>query len=719
MEPWRLHPLWLCCLWATPPAALARTCLPLAAAIAAAGILWALWRHRGPSLAALPALLAALPAPPLPAPAPAPGPTRITGTVTEVVVDPLAATTRLRLRCSDGTRQVTCDGTLPLLPGDRVQAIARGSEPTIPELPPTLHVPAGGLRVRPGAWSIPRLCAAAHRRLEDALLSLFPGELGPLLCTLTLGRGTRIDDELAAAHRATGVSHLLAVSGAHAAMLAWLLGLQPFGRGPRRRVGRPQAAAALTMLGLYAAITGCEPPVFRALCACAIAVLGQHVGRRASLAAVLGLPALLTALVWPAELTRPSFQLSYAAVVGLWLAGAPGHGRMERWFWLPLRASFWATATTAPFTLFWFQQLAPWTIVLTPLLAPLVGALLIAALALALLACCLERLAALLAPAVGALAELYAFAVTASDALPGTPIHALATPATALLAAAALLALACLLFWRHRRAVAAACALFALPWFLPPLATGPATLRLFAVGHGQAALLTDTDGINVAIDCGSMQRENLPARKLVGALVRRRIDLLILTHGDMDHCSGVAELLRRVPVTHALLPEQLRGSPTTAALAAAGTELSWLPAGTSARPLPHVLVHAPPLHAPSDNDGSLWVRVEVAGTSVLLTGDAEEAGVAVALAGKVAVASDVLVLPHHGRENALAPELLAMVRPSACLVSSRVRDGRSKLGDLAAGLGIPVHTTGLQGDLCVTGGSRPAITSALPAPLVR
>ena len=102
---------------------------------------------------------------------------------------------------------------------------------------------------------------------------------------------------------------------------------------------------------------------------------------------------------------------------------------------------------------------------------------------------------------------------------------------------------------------------------------------------------------------------------------------------------------------------------------------------------------------------------------MLLTGDAEEAGVAVALAGSVAVPSDVLVLPHHGRENAFAAQLLAAVRPAACLVSCRVRDGLSAQGALATSIGIPVHATGLLGDLRVTGGQRPSITSALPAPL--
>ena len=62
------------------------------------------------------------------------------------------------------------------------------------------------------------------------------GAVGPLVCTLVLGNGTRLPQDLQQSHRATGLSHLLAVSGAHAAMLAWLLGLQPFGGGRASQV---------------------------------------------------------------------------------------------------------------------------------------------------------------------------------------------------------------------------------------------------------------------------------------------------------------------------------------------------------------------------------------------------------------------------------------------------------------------------------------------------
>ena len=75
----------------------------------------------------------------------------------------------------------------------------------------------------------------------------------------------------------------------------------------------------------------------------------------------------------PEVLTYQEMMQRYAAVAGLALAGGPrDEGHLERWLLAPIRASMWATLTTAPLTLFWFGQIAPWTVVLTPLLAPLV-----------------------------------------------------------------------------------------------------------------------------------------------------------------------------------------------------------------------------------------------------------------------------------------------------------------------------------------------------------
>lgn len=707
-------PLCWASLFTLPTAALAPYCLPAAAGLVVAGILFACGtRHhcRLAGLLALPALLTAIA---LPADAPTwprPGPVRITGVVDAVTRNVRMDTTRLELE--NPTRFVVhLEGTLDALPGDRVTVLGRLAPAEAPDLVATLHGTARSAVVTAGPWSLRRAAALAHAALERQLLDLVPGDSGTMLASLVLGRGTATSPDLAAAHRATGLSHLLAVSGAHAAMLAMLLGLRA--RGHRLGASRTRTVGVLLLLGAYAAITGNEPPVLRAVVTFALAAIATRLGRPCGLVPGLAVPAIVTCLVQPDALLSASFLLSYAAVAGLCLAGSfAGEGLLRRWLLGPLWSSLWAALLTAPLTLFFFGQLAPWTVLLTPLLAPLVAVLLLGGLFLAIVGCLVPGVAPVLAAPLARAADLYVFVVRAADHLPGTPIHALVVPATWTLVLASGVALAVAERRRGRRGVVAAIVILCAPWFVPLGEGREPRFVLFAVGHGQSALVVDPSGRQTAIDCGSLHLPSLAARRMVAALARRRLDLLIVTHADLDHHDGVPELVQRVPITAALLPTTLRDSAVAEALTTSGTEVRFLAPGERVRPSPFLDVAVPALAgAASDNDTSTWVHADLGPIDVLLTGDAEEAGVAAAIAQDLAPHCTALVLPHHGRKNAMAPTLLQHVRPRVAFASADAADGATALGKIATSCGADVWITGQHGTLELRPGPPPRVLAA-------
>ncbi|MCB9877065.1 MAG: ComEC/Rec2 family competence protein [Planctomycetes bacterium] len=719
MQTCSLPPLGAAVAAAVPAALLAPRCLPLAALWAAGALLLALWSARPvcrAGLAALPALLAAVPRPTAAPPIATPGPVAVAGIVARVVNVPLLGHSRVTLQPEAAGVHLLFTAQVDLCPGDRVQVLAHRAAPIAPGHAPGLHAVTATLRSRPGPWSLPRAAAALRAAMERALLRLVPGEHGAMLATLVLGRGTRPSPALAAAHRDTGLSHLLAVSGAHAAMLAMLLGWSS--RGRRLGASRRRALTVMLLLFAYGGVAGGEPPVLRALLAFALAALAARRGRPFGAAPGLLLPALVTCIVQPDALLGPSFLLSYAAVVGLALGlrGRPGEGFFG-WLGDALRASVWATLCTAPLTLWFFGQLAPCTILLTPLCAPLVAAMLLLGLIAGALGACATPLAVPLGPLLEGLAAVYAAIVHAADALPGTPIHAPCRPPWWSVALFAASSAALVLHRPSRRRAAVAIALGCAPWFLPPPLRPHAGLQLFAVGHGQAALLVTDRGDQVVVDCGSLHGATLAAAAIDGALDRRRIDLLIVTHDDQDHHNGVPPLLARVPVTAALLPAAMRDSALDLALRRHGADVQFAAAGAVLRPLPDLESFVPALPPDAaDNDRSLWLSGRVAGTRVLLTGDAEATGIAAALIAGFAGPSEVLVLPHHGRPNDLAAQLLAAVRPSACLASAAREDGETALGRLARRSGADLWVTGLHGTITLRG--PPAtITAAAPRQL--
>ena len=115
-----------------------------------------------------------------------------------------------------------------------------------------------------------------------------------------------------------------------------------------------------------------------------LAVLAHSMGGVAALHALGGTdgPMRMHARNVPSR-TRMQYmyEMPVAAVIGLGIAAhSQPPSRRHSWLIRALRASFWATLLTTPVTLGFFKQLAPTTILLTPLCAPLVAALLLLAL---------------------------------------------------------------------------------------------------------------------------------------------------------------------------------------------------------------------------------------------------------------------------------------------------------------------------------------------------
>jgi len=695
-----------------------------------AAISGSLWRKKtGSWLLAVPAALGAVSLPEPSILSPRPGPVWIDASVLPGQRhDPGRNQTILRLANDAGEFLCVVEGRIDVLPGDTLRGPARLTEQSNRQRhgrPPIIETARGALTRITGPPSLTRLVEACRITLEASILDCIDGEAGTLLCHLVLGDGPPMPEDLQNAHRATGLAHLLAVSGAHASMLGWMLGLlytSLLGRSPLASRWYRRLCAAFLLL--YGAITGMEPPVFRAVMAFIIVLAAAARGRRVTATTALALPALLTALFVPRDLFSASFCLSYAAVIGLVLSGAfRSETWHRRWLLTPFLASCWATLTTAPLTLLYFGQIAPWTIFATPLLAPLVALMLALGLTLSTLGMVISGLAILLTPTLTGLTCGYCEAVRAIALLPMAPIRANSLPSSSLLLAFGLFGLLCLTYRPNRRGVALLCAAMSLPHFLPPPSPSPG-LKLLAVGHGQACLTTLRDGQSVLIDCGSLGQAQRAARAVRDALLpARSIDLLILTHGDHDHVGGIHRLLQNVSILRAVAPARMAGRDTIQQLRSHGVDVDLLDAGDRIDIGADVSITLP-LVPPSsitnnDNDHSLWVRLELGSFVALVPGDPLEAGVAAWLQRPDAGEADLLILPHHGRSNTHAAELLDFVQPDLALVSNRDGESRTVQAIIAQHQGIEVLQTGTVGTIDVTGADPPLVHMQFPPPLLR
>jgi len=218
------------------------------------------------------------------------------------------------------------------------------------------------------------------------------------------------------------------------------------------------------------------------------------------------------------------------------------------------------------------------------------------------------------------------------------------------------------------------------------LPTRPDGLAVTAldVQHGNATVLRYPDGSTVVCDCGCYGRTDAGRDVVAPALWHwgvRRIDLIVVSHGDIDHLNGLLSLLERFPVGRVVYSPILKrvdvGKQLLAMFDARGIPHGPAQAGD------HFIVgdgNTLDVLAPADwtlrayesnqNENSLVVAASHDGRRVLVPGDIQLAASTVLLRRGADLRADVLMVPHHGCAMANTAEFAEAVRPRIAVCSN-------------------------------------------------
>jgi competence protein ComEC len=231
-----------------------------------------------------------------------------------------------------------------------------------------------------------------RRRIEAAL----PGDPGHVAAALIIGDQGGISERTQEAMRASGLGHVLSISGLHMALVAgtsfWfiraLLALS-VGLALTRPIKKWAAAGALAVAVVYLGLSGAGVATQRAFIMLAIMLTAILIDRRAITLRNVALAALVVLVMSPDALLTASFQMSFAATAALiaafeaisaWrdqrrpLNDARTLAARVRWYVASLAlTSLVAGLATAPFVAFHFQRLAPLSLVANLAAMPAVG----------------------------------------------------------------------------------------------------------------------------------------------------------------------------------------------------------------------------------------------------------------------------------------------------------------------------------------------------------
>ena len=549
----------------------------------------------------------------------------------------------------------------------------------------------------------------ARAHVRGRIDATFVGPSAPMARALVLGE-TDLDAEDDVAFRASGLSHLLAVSGMHLVLV--VVGFVRLVRGLLVRVerwaacidvGRVAAAIGIPIAWIYADFAGGSGSALRAAWMLTASLAATAGGRSSDGPRAFALSVAAMAVVDPLVLFDVSFLLSACATAGLLVLARPLGERLTARVpaWLHGVARSLATTVAA-------------TIPCAPVLATMTSGL----------------------PLGGTFANLVAVPLGEAAALPLCLLHAVLAPVPSAEQGTATVASGAL--WLVRGIARASASLTVLqvpmpapsPWQLAtlvvasvaivaaarrrriPIALVAAAVLLmlelhvrregapcgklratfFDVGQGDSALVDFPDGSAMLIDGGGLVGSPTDVgTRVVGPVLRARrrsaLDVVVLSHPHPDHFGGLDQGLAGVrvgsfwdtgqgerervggayasvlahmrgagvPVLH---PETLCGHRTFG-----GAELDILG----------------PCPAPSadrgPNDNSFVLRVRFGDRAFLFTGDAERDEERDLLQNaRDRIGADVLKVGHHGSRTSTSPAFVAAVHPSLAVVSTGVRN---------------------------------------------
>jgi competence protein ComEC len=569
---------------------------------------------------------------------------------------------------------------------------------------------------------LPGLVDALRRRAEVGVQAGLGPESAALARGVVLGQDEQISQRTSDDFKASGLAHLLAVSGQNVTLLA-VLALPLLGALGLRRVAR--LAGVIALIAIYVPLTGAGPSIMRAGAMGVAGAVAALAGRPASRWYALLLAAAFTLVMDPRAWLDPGWQLSFAAVIGI-LALAPrltaALGRLPQPLPPALAVTIAATLATAPLMAYQFERLSLVSLLANLLALPAVAPLMW----LGMLSAAVGQVsldAAALLNALNGYCLAYLSAVAAwTAALPHAAVDVRIRSVAQLGAVYAGLAGCCALtVWLSRRRVrrggvrsqliaAAAVVVALLGTTLAPRAT-PAPPDRFRVtfldvGQGDATLLQAPGDVAVLVDGGPSKSGLVENLREAGV---RSLDLVVLTHAQEDHQGGLEQVVEELPVETLLDGGATGGEDHDRIVSLArrrGARVIAARAGQvlAAGDLALRVLHPSAEHvAPDDepNDHAVVMIASHRGTDVFLPADAES-NVTLGLELRDV---DVLKVAHHGSEDEGLGSLLRRLDPELAVieVGEHNRFGHPNPATLSAlaAHGTRVLRTDLDGDVSV------------------
>ena len=521
-----------------------------------------------------------------------------------------------------------------------------------------------------------------------------PSEESSVIAGMLIGYTANMPEELEEDFRRAGLSHIMAVSGANIAFLLvpflWLL--KKIGFNPRW-----SSAIAFPAMIFYVFATGMEASVVRAAIMAGVTLTGMLLWRNSDIYCSIAFSAIIILLNNSFMLYDLGFILSFSATLSLVIfykaifKKLPA--RLPKFIKDVLAGTIAAQIGVIPIIAYCFNTFSVISILSNLLIVPLTGLLTV----LGALAVILGNIYMPIGLVLGVLSrivtDIILFITRASASIPWAEIN-IATPSFILVIIYYFLILYfryCHFRIRKEAAKPFAAAILAICGVLIVLISIPnRALKIYFadVGQGDCTIIRTPAGHNIIIDGGGSindERGSFAGERIVVPLLYNlnmtQIDLMIASHGHVDHIGGLKTVLDKVKVKGLIVADapDIEMNELTDKALNMGIPITRMKEGGILYQEDGLIIKAlypleeewlmPNASVANANELSLVVRLDYGDFNALFTGDIGFETEKRIMNDIAVLNCDLLKVAHHGSKYSSDKEFLANIDPSLAVIS--------------------------------------------------
>lgn len=555
------------------------------------------------------------------------------------------------------------------------------------------------------------------KSIEKSFLMLLPINHVGILEGMIIGDTSYVTEEIEESFRNSGISHLLAVSGAN---VAYVLILCKFVF--QRVLGRNVSNfLTIIFIVLFTILSGGSASVVRAAIMAIIIIISEFFSQKPNTYASISFAILFILARNPLIICDVGFVLSFSGTLGIVLFEAKINNYMESKIKYnketvygkvinlmieTLAVTISAQLAVTPIVLYYFNNFSCISILANLVIVPATGSITIVGIVMYITSLIYMPLAKLISYSVYSIIQ---FVILSSSFFAQLPYSTLLTPTPSIyLIIIYYLALYNMFFKKSRKVNIAILLIVSMLIIISNFPKSYININMVDVGQGDSIFIETSKGKTILVDTGGTENSDYDVGEKIlipyildrGA---RKIDYVFLSHMHEDHVEGVISLIKKLKVENIIIGRQ--GVDTTlynkiVSLAREkGINIIEVKKGDviNIDGIIFDIILAEEKSA-NLNNTSLVLKMSYGNISMLFTGDIEKE-----FEENIGVKTNILKVAHHGSNSSSTEEFLKNNLPQIALISvgkgnSYGHPNKEVLERLEA-LGVNIYRTDVNGEI--------------------